>query len=120
MRIKQTGSGRRGYGDGAAAEQLAAEFQAVGVSRQDVCECADAGISWVPVESTVFSSAAYSACESLLYLRFHSGDVYCYFDFPTEQYQEFLAADSKGKYFSHYIRNRFRYSQIHQSCHVVN
>ena len=97
----------------AAAEELAAAFETREFSREDIWERADVGVSWVPVQSTVFGSAAYSSCENLLYLRFRSGDVYCYFDFSVGQYQEFLAAGSKGEYFARHIRNRFRYSQIH-------
>ena len=66
-------------------------------------------MSWVALESSVVTSAAYRSGKHLLYLRFHSGDVYCYFDFPPQQYDEFLAADSKGQYFALNIRNRFRY-----------
>lgn len=75
-------------------------------------------MSWVALESSVFASAAYRAGKHLLYLRFHSGDVYCYFDFPPQQYDEFLAADSKGQYFALNIRNRFRYRQVRR-CHRV-
>lgn len=76
-------------------------------------------MNWVPVESSVFTSASYDAGERLLHLRFHSGDIYCYFDFPPEQYGEFLAADSKGEYFAHNIRNRFRYQQVHRSYRIA-
>ena len=55
-------------------------------------------VNWVSVESSVFTSAPYDTRERLLHLRFHSGDIYRYFEFPPEQYDEFLAADSKGEY----------------------
>ena len=94
MTTRQVGNGRRRHGDCIAGEQLAAAFQASGLAQQDFCECHDVGVSWVPVQSsTVFISAAYSACESVLYSRFRSGDLYCYFDFPAEQYHAFRAAD---------------------------
>jgi hypothetical protein len=57
-------------------------------------------MNWIPVESTVFEAAAYLHPDRLLYLKFRSGDIYRYFGFPLEQYHEFLAADSKGRYFS--------------------
>jgi hypothetical protein len=50
----------------------------------------------------------------LLYLKFRSGDIYRYFGFPREQYNEFLAADSKGRYFAHRIRDKYEYEQVHQ------
>jgi hypothetical protein len=33
-------------------------------------------------------------------VRFHSGKIYRYFDFPPDLYEELLAADSKGTYFA--------------------
>lgn len=69
-------------------------------------------MKWTPVESSVFYAAAYAESQARLYLLFHSGEVYRYFDFPQWQYQEFLAADSKGRYFGDRIRGRFRYERI--------
>jgi hypothetical protein len=65
-------------------------------------------VDWLPLESSVFTSAAYLPGTRTLYLRFRSGELYCYFDFPPQQYRDFLAADSKGRYFSTHIRDRFR------------
>ena len=53
-------------------------------------------------------AACYVAPRRLLYLRFHSGDDYRYFTFPAEQYEEFLASESQGRYFLAYIRPRRR------------
>jgi hypothetical protein len=64
-------------------------------------------VDWLALESSVFSAAAYIEFERSLYLRFRSGEVYRYFDFPPEQYRDFLAADSKGRYFAINIRDRF-------------
>jgi hypothetical protein len=64
-------------------------------------------VDWLPLESSVFSAAAYLEFERSLYLRFRSGELYRYFNFPPEQYRDFLAADSKGRYFSVHIRDRF-------------
>src|SRR5947208_1322912 len=113
MRIEQAGTGQPCYDNRAVAERLLAELQAGGFSQPDLCGHNALPISWETVESKLFSAAAYSACERRLYLRFHSGDIYCYFGFPAEQYHQFLAAGSKGSYFAHNIRNRFRYSRIH-------
>jgi hypothetical protein len=60
----------------------------------------------------VFASAAYCAATRTLYLRFHNGELYCYFDFSPQQYRDFLAADSKGQYFSSNIRDRFPYQHL--------
>jgi hypothetical protein len=69
-------------------------------------------MNWQPLESKLLASAAYNDQTHILYLRFHSGDVYRYFDFPAEQYQQFLNADSRGRYFLANIRNQFRYERL--------
>ena len=69
-------------------------------------------MSWISVESSVFQAAAYAERQVLLYLLFRSGEVYRYFDFPRWQYQEFLAADSKGRNFGRNIRGQFRYERM--------
>ena len=57
-------------------------------------------LEWVPVESGLFAAAAYRASARQLYLRFCNGDIYRYFECPVSAYQDFLAAESKGRYFS--------------------
>ena len=70
---------------------------------------------WTPVESSAFWAAGYAEDTSWLYLLFRSGEVYRYFDVPGWQYQEFLAADSKGRYFGRHIRGHFRYERVRRS-----
>ena len=48
----------------------------------------------------------------MLYLRFPSGDVYRYFEFPEANYQEFLNAESRGRFFLSHIRDHFRYERL--------
>jgi len=72
-------------------------------------------VEWVPVASGVFSSAAYRSGVSQLYLRFHDGKIYRFFECPVAMYYEFIAAQSKGRYFSQQIRNRFRYKMVCRS-----
>jgi hypothetical protein len=66
----------------------------------------------MPLESSVFTSVAYLRGKHVLCLKFHSGEIYCYFGFSPEQYEEFLGADSKGRYFARNIRDRFRYLRM--------
>lgn len=73
-------------------------------------------MEWLPLESSVFTSAAYDAAARTLYLRFRSGEIYRYSDFPPEEFQEFLAADSKGQYFSFHIRDRFPCEHLWQKA----
>ena len=69
-------------------------------------------MDWQPLESKMFLSAAYDAEHQILYLRFRSQDVYRYFEFPDDRYQEFLNAESRGRYFLSHIRDRFRYERM--------
>ena len=69
-------------------------------------------MNWQPLESKLLSSVAYDTEKSTLYLRFRSGDVYRYFDLPAEHYQQFLQAESQGRYFLAHIRNQFRYERL--------
>lgn len=69
-------------------------------------------MDWQPLESKLLSSMAYDSKNRMLYLRFRSGDVYRYFEFPPEQRQQFLAAESRGRHFLNNIRNQFRYQRL--------
>jgi hypothetical protein len=69
-------------------------------------------MEWRPLESKMFLSTTYDAEGSILYLRFQSGDVYRYFEFPENQYQDFLNAESHGKYFLANIRDQFKYERL--------
>ena len=69
-------------------------------------------VEWVPVESGLFSSAAYRASARQLYLRFQDGKIYRFFECPVMVYDEFMAAASQGRYFSQEIRNRFRFELV--------
>lgn len=69
-------------------------------------------VEWKAVESSLFTSAAYRSDAQQLYLRFRDGDIYRYFDVPVQMYEEFLAVESKGRYFGRHIRNAFRYEQV--------
>jgi len=75
-------------------------------------ETENLNLDWQPLESKLLAAAAYLPSRRLLYLRFNSGDVYRYFTFPAEQYQEFLEADSQGRYFLNHIRNFFPYQRL--------
>ena len=70
-------------------------------------------MTWQPIESKLLTSAAYDGESRILYLRFRShGDVYRYFAFPPEQYEQFLAAESRGRHFLANIRNHFHYERL--------
>jgi hypothetical protein len=69
-------------------------------------------MDWQAFDSKLLASSAYDAGKHTLYLRFRSGQVYRYFEFPEEQYREFLDAESRGRYFLSCIRNQFSYERL--------
>jgi hypothetical protein len=70
-------------------------------------------MSWTALESKMLSAAAYDHSKQILYLRFrNTGEVYRYFEFPAADYQAFLGAESKGRFFRSHIRDRFRYERM--------
>jgi len=70
-------------------------------------------MTWLPLESKMFTSVWYDADKQVLYLRFRkTGDVYRYFEFPVTEYSAFLDAESRGRFFLAHIRDRFRYERM--------
>jgi len=69
-------------------------------------------MNWQYLESKLLAASAYDAGKQVLWLRFRRGDVYRYFEFPEQQYREFLEAESQGRYFLSCIRNQFRYERL--------
>jgi lysyl-tRNA synthetase class 2 len=69
-------------------------------------------MTWLPLESKMFTSVAHDAGKQILYLRFQSGDVYRYFEFPDDNYLTFISAESKGRFFLANIRDRFPYERM--------
>jgi hypothetical protein len=69
-------------------------------------------MDWQPLESKMLASSAYDEEKRILYLRFRSGDVYRYFEFPEERYQAFLDAESHGRYFLSNIKNQFPFERL--------
>lgn len=65
----------------------------------------------IDVESTVIHSIGYDEIERILEVRFHDGDTYRYLDVPPEVVYELLEAESKGEYFTTYIRDTYLFTQ---------
>jgi hypothetical protein len=64
------------------------------------------------VESTTVSSVGYDAKAGILELEFCSGAIYQYLGVAAQEYQELLAAPSKGKYFNLHIRDRYPFRRL--------
>ena len=70
-------------------------------------------MKWAPLESKMLSAAVYEESKHILYLRFRdTGAVYRYFEFPAADYQAFLSAESRGRFFRFHIRDQFRYERM--------
>ena len=70
-------------------------------------------MKWTALESKMLSATAYDDSQQVLYLRFrNSGHVYRYFGFTVADNQNFLSAESKGRFFRTHIRDHFRYERM--------
>jgi hypothetical protein len=65
-----------------------------------------------PVESSSISSVGYDAASKTLEVEFHNGSVYRYYDVPQSVYTAWMAAPSKGQFFTYHIRDSFLFSQL--------
>ena len=72
-------------------------------------------IDRVSVDSSVFEAVGFRDGERQLYLKFHGGRVWRYFDFPAYQYEEFLTSEFLGRYFGKRIRRKFREEEVHET-----
>ena len=70
------------------------------------------------VESTMIAEVGYDNAEILL-VRFRSnGALYAYYDFPKEEYNALMSADSKGSFFNQNIRDKYSYEKLEASGYV--
>lgn len=62
------------------------------------------------VTSEAVAQIEYDAPAQTLFVRFTSGEWYAYFDVPARTHADFVAADSKGRFFQDHIRDRFPFA----------
>lgn len=62
-------------------------------------------IKRVPVVSSNIASAGYDS--GTLSIEFLNGSVWDYPNVPAEIFTDFMASESKGKYFASHIRNKY-------------
>ncbi len=67
---------------------------------------------WALVTSSEIDAVAYDSAGKRLRIRFRSGAIYEYDGVPSVVYEELLAAPSKGRYFSEYIRPDYPYRRV--------
>jgi hypothetical protein len=61
--------------------------------------------------SSVIRDFAYDPVAHRLDVLFNSGNRYSYFDVPERLFHGMARAISKGSFFNHRIRSRFRYAR---------
>ena len=64
------------------------------------------------VVSSNIVSAGYEPSSETLEIEFANGGVYQYYNVPSSIYEEFLAADSKGRFLISQIKDRFPYARV--------
>lgn len=64
------------------------------------------------VESSAIADIAYEEEGRRLLVTFHDGDRYAYSGVPAEVARNFLAADSKGRFFALQIRDHYRFRKL--------
>jgi hypothetical protein len=69
----------------------------------------------VSVESSCIASIAFSIEQSVLQLEFSNGLAYEYFGVPAALYSDLLSAQSKGAFFTRFIRGYFAFRRLEQS-----
>lgn len=69
-------------------------------------------VEWNDVLSTNIDMIGYDEDNSQLHVRFNSGAEYVYNEVPPAVFQEFLDADSKGKFLNERIKGRYEYARV--------
>ena len=70
-------------------------------------------VDWVSVGSTNVAAIAYSGPDfQRLWVRFHNGSVYTFFNVPESVYLGYLSAPSKGRYHHLHVKNAFGYVKV--------
>jgi hypothetical protein len=64
------------------------------------------------VESEATSVIDYDELSRGLVVTFTSGGRYRYENVPPSVYKDFIAAESHGRYFHEFIRDRYRYHRL--------
>ena len=67
------------------------------------------------LNSTSLTAITYQDPCAVLELEFRSGAVYHYFGIPAQTFEEWMRAESKGRYFNSRIRNCVAYAKVYSA-----
>lgn len=70
------------------------------------------GLQWTIADSSMMESYAYDEKQKELHIKFKNGSHYAYHGVPAEEFEEFEAADSQGKFLKSNIEKNYRYNRI--------
>ena len=80
---------------------------------KDLMDTQDSIIVEDDFESSLIESMTYNATTEILTIAFRTnGSVYMYKDVPKSVVEEFLSAESKGRYFNKNIKGNYDYMQV--------
>lgn len=65
-----------------------------------------------PVDSSSIAAIGYSSTERVLDVEFKYGAVYRYADVPSDVFEAFLAAPSKGAFFNEAIKDTYDFVRV--------
>ncbi|WP_245783208.1 KTSC domain-containing protein [Amycolatopsis sacchari] len=68
-------------------------------------------VRW-PVSSSVIKTVGYDPARRILDVEFHNEHVYRYDDVDNATFAEFMAAESKGRYFNEHIQHGYEYERL--------
>jgi KTSC domain len=68
----------------------------------------------IDLDSTALTWVRYFPEKHILRIELRTGRCYDYFTVPARIYRELLVAESKGRYYNHYIRNDFPCTEVYR------
>lgn len=64
------------------------------------------------VPSTSLKSVGYDVEEGVLEIELQSGSLYQYLGVPAKVHKQLMSAESKGAFYTRYIKDHYRYRQV--------
>jgi len=69
-------------------------------------------MEYISVESSNIEKIGYDDQKRQLHILFLKKTHYIYYDVPVKTYEEFLASDSKGRFFAQFIKGMYAYQNV--------
>lgn len=73
-------------------------------------------IALEPVQSSNIAAAGYDPERLVFAIKFKNGDIWHYGRVPPSRFQEFAAAESKGRFFSQHVRGKYAGEKMTGTC----